>query len=126
MFGVLCLVISLATYITSKNFWDRAIQTNAEVIRLKNTTSSSNEVPSGYLPVFEFETNRGEKIISSPTFRDHDKLYKVGDIVSLYYDPGTPKEVRIEKLITKPIGAFLPSIAGALICMLGFYMYLKA
>jgi hypothetical protein len=125
LFGILWLCIAVSVYLTSQKFWNIAVQTEATVVRLKHITSAPDQPVSGYLPVFQFKTDSGEKVISSPTFRDQDRLHKIGNVVLIYYDPDSPNEIRLDQWAEKSSGAILPALGGVLFFLLGFFLFWK-
>jgi hypothetical protein len=102
-------------------FLDTAERGQGVVVEMASNHSSDSTT---YSPVVEFEAF-GRKYRFKDSIGSNPPSHRTGESVAVLYDPANPKDARIDrgrwnKAIPLLVGGF-----GALLCMLGGWMFLK-
>ena len=93
--GSVCFVVAIGASLYSWNFIRTARQTTGTVIKMREQTDNESGGKS-YAPVFSFkDTAQGEHTITS-SFYAYPPLHRVGDSVSVLYQPDAPDNARID------------------------------
>lgn len=90
--GILLLLISLPVLKESMIFLQRSKRATATVIELEKVSGSDVDT---YTPIFKFNTAANQEIIYRPNSSSNPAGWRVGQKVTVAYDPDNPLIVRL-------------------------------
>lgn len=119
--GVLMLAGSLLIYANTSRFVGHAAEANGRVIGLDRSSGSSNS-GSTYRPVVEFTSAAGKRIEFTSNVGSNPPAHRVGESVTVLYDPTDPYQARIKSFFSLWFGFLMVLILGAVFSAIGFSM----
>ncbi len=92
--SLLILLVGVWLYLRTRGFISTAGQATARVVALQ-----MDEAGEVYYPIFEFTTADGKMLRIKGSTGSNPPRHKVGDVVSLLYDPRRPEDARERKFL---------------------------
>jgi uncharacterized Tic20 family protein len=109
---ILCSIVPLGIagywYSNTNSFLENAVKTEATVVKMEKRNSDDGTM---YYPVFSFLDKDGNRQRIHSTMGSYPPAYKIGDTVSILYDPQTPEKTKLDSFMCLWLG---PVISGAL------------
>lgn len=93
--GFLLAAIALFIWLRTQSFLNTAQEAQGTVVQM--VYSHSSDGGGGYAPVFTFRTITGQEITASENLYSNPPQFKVGQTVTVLYDPENPNRARIKK-----------------------------
>ena len=132
-FGLVAVALCVAAFVGARKVLQlsrhglRARATVRELrtheLQLRSADERVSDDPV-YAPVFEFATPDG-KLHRVEGDASYPPSYKVGDEVSVLFDPADPGGARIETLASLWLGVLLTGLGGGItLCVAGFILWL--
>jgi hypothetical protein len=115
--GVALLGVSLAIYGRRQKFRARARRAEGLVVG----SAGHAGFHSGMLkfPVVEFETESGRLVEFQSSVGSNPPMYRVGQRVSVLYDPDDPKQASIDSFVSRWLAILVPGCMGGIFLFLG-------
>jgi hypothetical protein len=101
--GVLMLVGAGLLYQNTTKFIASASRARGEVIELLRVESSRRNSSDTWRPLVHFKLPSGEIVEFAPSSSSSPPAYDKGEIVGVFFNPGDPKDARLERLL-RPLG----------------------
>jgi hypothetical protein len=117
--GVGLLFLGAHLHRTTAMFLERAVGAPGVVVEMATNESSDGNT---YAPVVAFE-HQGRKYRFKHSISSNPPSYRRGQAVAVLYDPDDPREARIDRGRWNTAMPILIGGAGALLCLLGFWIF---
>ena len=108
LFGLVSLAWLVAAARQHRRFMATARRAQGVVESLKRESYGRRGVL--YFPVVRFTTESGVAIASTSDTGRNESAYRVGQTVSVLYDPKKPSQMRIDSFSSRWIGVILPAL----------------
>ncbi|MBD3316295.1 MAG: DUF4870 domain-containing protein [Chitinivibrionales bacterium] len=108
-------------YRSTESFLEEAVRVEAVVSGFEKRTADGG---SKHYPIFTFEDRRGTIQSITPGFMSTFFDYKIGDTVSLLYEPQKPHNARIDSWITLWLASLVAGVIGLIPLTLGLIIAL--
>lgn len=98
-------VVMLAVVLVQMNFAANSVSTAAQIVdnkescRIHNNDFARNEEICSYFPIFEYQVS-GETYRVQSTFSDTPALYKVGENVTIRYNPQDHAQAELDSKVS--------------------------
>jgi hypothetical protein len=108
--GVVIAIAGVFSYVSTRRFIDRAARAAGTVVRVLEE-ADSGDGGTLFRPVVQFRTLAGAMVEFRSNFRSKPAGYRLGDAVTVLYEPDAPDRAEIESFMTL---WFLTLICGLL------------
>jgi hypothetical protein len=120
--GVGMLLGSFFIYNNTSNFIAGASEAKGKVIALDRSRSNSGSGSSSttYRPVVEFTSGTGKRIEFTSNVGSSPPSYRVGEPVTVLYNPADPSSARIKSFVQLWFGFLIVFLLGLVFAVVGF------
>lgn len=119
--GVVLLLAGFFLFESTRRFIAGADEAQGTVISLERSRSSSGS-GSTYRPVVEFTASTGSRIEFTGGVASNPPSHRVGESVTVLYNPADPQSARIKSFVQLWFGSLLVLALGLLFGAIGFTM----
>jgi uncharacterized protein DUF3592 len=123
--GVGMLAGSFLIFANTRSFISRAAEAPGKVIELERSRSSSSgsySSSSTYRPVVEFNSATGKRIEFTSSVGTNPPSHRVGDPVTVLYNPADPQSARIKSFFSLWFGFLIVFALGLVFAAIGLTM----
>jgi len=119
--GIGLLIASLFIFNHTRNFIKKSSSTTGTVIELlqERSTSSGGSTSYAYYPWIRFETEDGRSIVFKSAVGSNPPSYRVGEEVSVLFDPDNPYNAKINSFFSVWLGFIILSGLGVIFAGIG-------
>jgi hypothetical protein len=122
LLGLSLVILSVVIQVKQYIFRGRARRARGEVVEIVEASSG----PGRRLkyPVVEFETERGRTVEFESSVGSNPSLYRVGQRVSVLYDPDEPQKATIDSFLSRWLATLITGCLGVSFLFVGMVFLL--
>ena len=110
--SMVLIAASVLSLIEAKRFLSKSVRTSATVVELRRETQ-------GFRAIFEYRASDGEAFTKASPSKSDPPLYRIGDTVTLAYQPRIPSRARLVGRWHTYLLAIILSALAAILLLVG-------